>query len=162
MPSTDARSLFVIGLTLAVGLVLSVFPLPEWAQPYRPQWPLMVLSYWCMALPHRVGVLAGWSTGLLVDVMTGTLLGQHALGYAIGAYLVLSLHRRLRLFPWWQQAASVGGIFALDRLIALVATGATGGIAPGWSHWLAPVSSTLLWPWIFIVLRDIRRKFRVH
>jgi len=162
MPGTDTRSILTIGLTLAAALVLAIFPLPDWAQPYRPQWPLMVLGYWCMALPHRVGVLVGWTTGLLGDVLTGTLLGQQALGYAIAAYLIITLHRRLRLFPWWQQAASLGGIFALERMISFLALGATGGMTPDWTHWLAPVTSMALWPWMFIILRDIRRKFRVH
>jgi rod shape-determining protein MreD len=162
MAERAGQGLLAIAVSLAVALVLTVFPLPEWAQPYRPQWPLMVLAYWCMALPHRVGVAAGWLTGLLTDVLTGTLLGQHALGYALAMYLVLTMHQRLRLFPWWQQAAALGGIFATERLISFLVTGATNGQPQTWSHWLAPLVSTALWPWLFIIMRDVRRKFGVR
>ena len=50
---------------------------------WRPAWVALVLVYWCMAAPDQVGVVAGWTTGLLLDVMTGTLLGQHALGLSV-------------------------------------------------------------------------------
>ncbi len=162
MAGVRARSILTIALTLAVAMVLSMVPLPEWAQSYRPQWPLIVLAYWSMALPNRVGVVAGWATGLLMDVLTSTLLGHHALGYAVAMYLVLALHRRLRLYPWWQQAVAMGGIFGVERIISYLVIGATTGEPPPWQYWLSPAVGMLLWPWIFVILRDIRRKFRVR
>lgn len=162
MTEDKGHGWLTIGFTLATALVLAIFPLPEWAQPYRPQWPLMVLAYWCLALPRRIGVAAGWLTGLVTDVMTGTLLGQHALGYAVAIYLVLTLHQRIRLFPWWQQAAALGGVFVTERLISFLVTGATTGQPQPWNHWISPVVSTALWPWLFVILRDVRRKFRVR
>jgi rod shape-determining protein MreD len=162
MAGVRARSIFTIAVTIAVALMLTIFPLPDWAQPYRPQWPLMVLAYWSMALPLRVGVFAGWVTGLFTDVITGALLGHHALGYALAIYVVLAVHRRLRLYPWWQQAAAVGGVFGLERLVSFLVIGATTGEAPTWQYWLSPLVGTLLWPWVFVILRDVRRKFRVR
>jgi rod shape-determining protein MreD len=162
MADYKGQGLLTIVFSLAIALMLTIFPLPDWAHPYRPQWPLMVLAYWCMALPRRIGVAAGWLTGLVTDVMTGTLLGQHALGYALAMYLVLTLHQRLRLFPWWQQAVALGGIFATERLISFLVVGATTGQPQPWSHWVSPVVSMALWPWLFVILRDVRRKFRVR
>lgn len=162
MTSAIGRSVLAIAATLAVALMLTIFPLPDWAHPYRPQWPLMVLAYWSMALPHRVGVAVGWFTGLITDVMTGTLLGQHALGYSLAMYLVLTVHQRLRLYPWWQQAAALCGVFALERLLSFLVLGATTGEPQPPSFWLAPLASTALWPWLFIILRDVRRKFRIR
>lgn len=158
---SPSRSISVIVLTLAVGLVLAVIPLPEWALPYRPQWPLLILAYWCMAVPQRVGVISGWTVGLVTDTMTGTLLGQHALTYAVCAYLVVSMHRRLRLFPWWQQTVAMGGLFFLDRLVSFLVAGATTGQTQPWNHWLTPMISMLLWPWTFMIMREVRRRFRV-
>ena len=51
MVDTAGRGALAILITLAVALMLMVFPLPDWAQPFRAQWPLMVLAYWCMAIP---------------------------------------------------------------------------------------------------------------
>ena len=162
MVDTAGRGALAILITLAVALMLMVFPLPDWAQPFRAQWPLMVLAYWCMAIPERIGVVAGWLTGLVTDAMTGTLLGQHALGYSLAMFLILTLHQRLRLYPWWQQAAAMGGVFAMERLISFLVIGATTGKPQPWAFWLPVVVSVGLWPWLFIILRDLRRKFRVY
>ena len=71
-----------MAMSFVVSLMLTALPMPEWASLWRPAWVALVLIYWCMALPARSGVLVGWSVGLLLDVMTGTLLGQHALALA--------------------------------------------------------------------------------
>lgn len=160
--ASPLRSTLVIILTLAVALMLVVVPLPEWAQPYRPQWTLMVLTYWVMALPQRVGVIGGWTTGLFVDAVTGTLLGQHALSYALGSYLVLTQHRRLRLFPWWQQTATMSGIFLLDRIVSFLVAGATTNTALPWSYWIAPFVSMALWPWMLALLQALRHRLRIR
>ena len=68
----------VIAFTFIIALLLTVIPLPEGLRFLRPDWVGLVLIYWCMALPHRVGVASGWFMGLMVDLLTGTLLGQHA------------------------------------------------------------------------------------
>ncbi len=153
---------YIVYLTLALGFVLTVIPLPEWAINYRPQWVTLILIYWCMALPERFGVGVGWFTGILLDVLTGTLLGQHALGLALVAYLTLKLHRRVRVLPLRQQIFTIFVLLLVERLLALWATGAAGYPAPTLWYWAAPVMGMLLWPWIYIILRDIRRRFRVR
>ena len=69
----------VIYLTLLVALVLMILPLPDWAQIYRPNWMALVLIYWSMALPGRVGLLFAFFSGIILDTSLGTLLGQHTL-----------------------------------------------------------------------------------
>ena len=59
----------------------------------------------------------------------------------------------MRLYPWWQQAVAMGGIFALERMTSFLVVGATTGGAPPWQFWLAPAVGMLLWPLIFILLR---------
>ncbi len=151
----------IIFTTFLATLVLTVLPLPDWAQPLRPAWCTLVLIYWCLALPQRVGVIIGWLTGIAVDVVTETLLGQHALGLAIVAFITLKLHQRVRLFPLWQQALVVFLILALERLLYLLVAGATGHSIPGLDYWGPVFAGMLLWPWVYIVLRDVRRRFRV-
>ena len=150
-----------IVITLAAALVLTVLPLPDWADPYRPQWYTLALVYWCFALPERVGVATGWVLGLAVDVITGTLLGQHALSLSLIAFLSVKLHRRVRVFPLWQQSLTVLILLALERLLSLWIIGATGHSTPSLSYWAPVVVGMLLWPWVFIILRDLRRRFRV-
>ncbi|WP_455219971.1 rod shape-determining protein MreD, partial [Kaarinaea lacus] len=66
---------FVILITFIVALTLMMMPLPEWAESARPQWLMMVVIYWCIALPDRFGVILAWLVGLVLDVATGALLG---------------------------------------------------------------------------------------
>lgn len=152
----------IIYLTLLLGFLLTLLPLPEWAQIYRPQWVVLILIYWCMALPERVGVGVGFTTGLLLDVLMGTLLGQHALGLSAVAYLTIKLHRRVRVMRLRQQVFTIFILLLVERLLALWTTGAAGYPTPSLLYWITPIVGTLLWPWVFIILRDARRRFHVH
>lgn len=151
----------VILLTLVAALLLTLLPLPEWARPYRPAWQNLALIYWCMAAPQRIGVVSAWLLGLVTDITTGTLLGQHALGLAVIAYLVLHLHQRLRVFPLFQQSAVILLLLGTERVLSYWVMGAAHQTQPGSEYWIQPLVGMLLWPWVYIILRDIRRRFRV-
>ena len=137
-------------------------PLPAWAEAARPQWLMMVVIYWCIALPDRFGVIFAWMAGLVLDVATGALLGQNALAFGIVAFLAIKLHLRIRLFPLWQQALSILILIALYQIITLWVKGFTGQSAQTWAYWLASLTSMLLWPFVFTLLRGVRRFYRVR
>ncbi|MGD8514265.1 MAG: rod shape-determining protein MreD [Granulosicoccaceae bacterium] len=158
----NRRGGIIIIASLLVAMLLVALPLPEWAQRFRPEWVALVMIYWCLAVPHRFGIGWSWCAGLFVDVLTGSLLGQHALAYAVVAYIVLKLHRRLRVFPVWQQALSVLVLVLLAQMLVLWVKGAIGQPPNSWTYWLPSVTSTLLWPWVYLVLRDLRRHFQVQ
>jgi rod shape-determining protein MreD len=151
----------VILVVFLTALGLTVMPLPDWAKDFRPQWVPLVLIYWCLALPQRVGVGTAWTLGIGEDVITGTLLGQHALGLSLTAFLTLRLHQRIRIFPLWQQSITVLVLLLVERLLSLWVIGATGQPTPSLWYWTPTLVSMLLWPWVFIVLRDVRRRFAV-
>ena len=161
MSSRTQSGSLVIVFSFFVALLLTGLPLPDWAQLFRPNWVALVLVYWCLALPTRVGVGTGWIIGLVVDVMTGGLLGQNALGLAIIAFLTNKLHQRIRVYPLRQQSATVLLFLLLERLICLWIMGFTGRSIELPQYFLPALIGTLLWPWIFFILRDLRRHFRV-
>ncbi|MFA7386454.1 MAG: rod shape-determining protein MreD, partial [Thiohalobacteraceae bacterium] len=148
-------------VSLAAALLLTSVPLPDDLRILRPDWVLLVLIYWSMALPHRAGVGTAWLLGLVVDVLTGTLLGQHALAYSLVIFLTLKLHQRLRLYPLWQQALSVLVLLSLGQLLLLWINGMIGRPIQSWLYWLPSLVGALLWPFLFIILRSLRRAFRV-
>ncbi|MEK7322392.1 MAG: rod shape-determining protein MreD [Pseudomonadota bacterium] len=152
---------WIIIASFVVALLLGIVIMPAWTALFRPEWAAMVLIYWCLALPHRINVGYGWLAGLCVDVLSGALLGQHALGFAVIAYLVVKLHQRLRVFPVWQQALSVTVFVALEQLLVLWVQGMIGLAHESWTYWLPSIVSGLLWPWTFWLLRRLRRRFRV-
>ena len=148
-------------MSLILAFMLTAMPLPEWAVNWRPAWVAMVLIYWSMALPDRVGIGIGWLLGLLLDVQQGTILGQNALGLAVIAYITLRSHQRIRVFPLVQQAILVCCYVLLFKLLVLWIKGMMGLPPQHWTFWMPAVTSMLLWPWLFIVLRDVRRRFHV-
>ncbi len=157
----NGRGSSVVWLSLGAALLLMILPLPEWARAFRPQWAVLVLIYWCLALPHRVSVGTGFLLGLLLDVLTGTLLGQHALGLSLVAYLAVQLHARIRVFPLWQQAFAVLVLLVMEHMLSLWVMAATGQATPTLRYWAAPLVGALLWPWVFVTLRNVRRRFKV-
>lgn len=152
---------WVIAASFIVALVLMILPMPEWTRYFRPEWLTLVLIFWCMTLPARVSVGTGWFIGLLLDVAHGTLLGQHALALTLVAYVVLRLHQRLRLFPIWQQSLIVLLLVALNQLLVLWIKGISGHSPDSWAYWLPSLTSMAIWPWVLVILRDLKRFFRV-
>ena len=151
-----------IFLSMVAALLLLVLPLPEWAQPFRPQWPALVLIYWSMALPQRVGVGSAWLLGFTADLLTESLLGLHALGFSLIAFIVLKLYRQIRVFPLWQQATGVLLLLLMERFLTTWIMGFVGEPPLSPLYWSAPLVGMLLWPWVFLVLRDARRRFHVN
>lgn len=152
---------WVILLTFITGLLLTLLPVPDWATPYRPEWVTLTLIYWTIALPDRIGIGTAWVLGLLLDAATGTVLGEHALALSVAAYICLKLHRHLRVYPLWQQSFIVLLIVLLSQLLRLWMRDISGQMSSEWHYWSTSIASMLLWPWLFIVMRDLRRRFRV-
>ena len=101
------HSIWVIFLSFFIAYLLAIVPFPEWAMNYRPEWVPMVLIYWTMALPYRVGIGSAWAVGLVLDVLEGATLGVNALALVVVAYVALSLHQRMRMFSALQQSGLV-------------------------------------------------------
>lgn len=160
-----AAGLVVIVASFFVAMILSVITLPSSVPSVvgylRPEWVVLVLIYWIIALPHRVGLVVAWLIGLMLDVLLGDLLGQHGIGFVIVAYIAQSLYQRLRMFSIWQQSLIVFVIVGLYQLINFWIESVVGQAE--WSLWylLPSVVSALVWPWVFLVLRYLRRVFNV-
>lgn len=154
---TEKHSGSLIVTSLLIALILSVIPLPEALRFARPDWALLVLLYWNLELPDRVGVGTAWLVGLLQDVLVATLLGQHALGYTLAAYIAVKLHQRIRLYPIWQQAISISVLLALSQLISLWINGILGRPVNIWLYWLPTLLGILVWPLVSVTLRNLRR-----
>lgn len=155
--SQTANSRMIIGISLLVALTLSILPWPVWTEQFRPDWVALVLIYWCMALPNRVGVGTAWTTGLILDVLYGSMLGENALAKALVAFLTVHFHLQLRMFPRWQQAVVVLLLIAVNNLLVLWIKHLAGQAPATWSYLTPSIVSMLIWPWLFVILRDVRR-----
>src|SRR3990167_1046981 len=102
-----ARGGWIIALTLVIAAILGVVPMPAWLEFWRPEWVALVLIYWVIALPHKVGLLAAWVAGFFLDVLEGSLLGLNAMALTLIAYVALSLYQRMRMFTPLQQSTTI-------------------------------------------------------
>ncbi len=152
---------WIIILSFVVAIMLMALPLSDWAVNWRPAWVAIVLIYWCMAVPDRVGIAVGWFLGLLLDVQQSTVLGQNALGLTLIAFITIKSYQRMRVYPLAQQAVLICFYLLLYELIMLWITGYTGTSTWDWTYWMPAITSMLLWPWLFIILRDVRRKYHI-
>lgn len=149
-----------IGIFTIIGaFMLAIMPLPDWAVEFRPDWVTLVLIYWAMATPSKIGVTMAWVTGLLLDVSYGTLMGQHAVGMVLVIYVIHIQHQRLRVASLLQQAIVIFFLLMLKQLLTLWVDGIIGRAPDSWLYFMPAIISTLLWPWTYLILRDLRRKF---
>ena len=153
---------FVIFLSLLTGLILMIMPLPETVQIYRPHWVALMLIYWSMAIPERIGLWFAFFSGIMVDVSQGTLLGQHALALIIIVYINLNFYQRIRVMSLAQQAMYVFGLLVMGQVVIVWVEGIMGRPTPILAFFAAPFVGMLIWPWIFVILRDIRRKAKIN
>lgn len=153
----------VILVTLMLAAWLEVLPLPDMLVYLRPEWLALTLVYWVIALPHRIGVFWGFGTGLFMDVLVGAVLGQHALAFAVIAWVSALVHKRMRVFPPPQQSLVVFMLVGAAVLINWLVQDALGRahLAP-WLMLLSAVTSALLWRPVYGVLRWVRRRFLVR
>jgi rod shape-determining protein MreD len=142
----------IIAFTLLVAAVLAIVPNPLWLQWARPEWVALVMLYWCMALPHRVGLLSAAVTGVFQDVLEGAPLGQHGLAL---------LYKRLRVFSLWQQSAMVFLIIGMHQLIYQWVQSLQGAAAGSLLFLLPALTSALVWPVALHVLRALRRYYHM-
>ena len=94
--------------------------------------------------------------GILLDTLTGSLMGMHALSLVVMIYLVQRFRARLRFFPPWQQALSILALLVNDRIIRLWISSLLGEPVPTWHYWLSPMVGMAMWPWLFLLLDRIR------
>ena len=123
----------------------------------------MVLIYWVMALPYRLGIGVAWCAGLLLDILEGSALGLNAISLVILAYVAMSLHQRMRMFTSLQQSGLILALVGLNLMLChwlQIVTGQT--INVSLLFLMAALTSAVIWPSLFQLLRQIRRSFDVH
>lgn len=149
-----------IFITLGIALLLTLLPLPGVLDALRPYWVALVLIYWCLETNGMISLGLVFVLGLLLDLLTGSLLGLHALSLVILVYLVTRFQARLKFFPPWQQALSVLALLLNDRIILLWIISLRGDPLPSLDFWLPPIVGTLIWPWLFLLLDRYRGVMR--
>lgn len=149
-----------ITFTVLVALVLSIVHLPEVLRAARPHLLLLLVIYWSLVSPRLCGLTFAWACGLAVDVLTGKILGQHAVAFLLIAFLTHKLQLRMRVFPIYHQTLVVFGWLALYEFVVFWIDGIIGPAITTWQRWLPVVTSAVLWPALVAVLDTWNRRTR--
>lgn len=153
----------VIIVSLLIAALLEVVPFPEAINWIRPEWMLLVLVYWVLALPRRIGVLWGFGVGLYYDVLVGATMGQWGLAFALGAYVMLAAYKRMRVFTSLQQCAVVFLLIGTVSLLAYSVQESVGRTSyPPYTILYASFTSALFWRPVCAVLRWVQLRFLVR
>lgn len=133
-------------LTLMVALILNFIPLNPFLHTLRPDFVALVILYWCINQPQRVGMFAAICAGLMMDVHHAGILGHHAMSYCIIVYIASILRRRISIFQLIKQAPQIGLILVIMQSFQILITLLSGAHFPGWDFYLASLSGTIAWP----------------
>ena len=142
--------------SLLVALLLDMLPLGRVA--WMPDLLALVLVFWNVHQPSRVGIGLAFMFGLGMDVHESALLGQHALAYTMLSFFATMVHRRLLWFSVPSQALQIMPLFVGAHALVLIIRLVSGGVFPGWSWLLAPLIETLLWPVVSVLLLVPQRR----
>lgn len=143
-------------VTVVIAMCLRIAPWPGFLININPDWVLLALIYWTMAVPERVGIFHAWTIGLLTDVLTGRVLGQYALTYSLIIYICLLLHKRLRQFPLPQQSLFIFFCLLFIQILLFWLNNIQHQSQLHASFWLPVFTGTLCWPFIYTALRRVR------
>ena len=132
-----------IRLTLVLAFLLNLLPTSYW--PFFPEWVMLVVLFWSVRAPLIVGTGTAFVLGLLMDVVDGSLLGQHALAYVLVSYTGRVLSARILWMPLKQQVMHVVPIMFVGALIEVLVRWFAGDEFPGYLYLLQPLLSALLW-----------------
>jgi rod shape-determining protein MreD len=139
--------------TLVAAAIINMMPWSGWIAWFRPDFVALLVLYWVIEEPRRVGFTAAFSLGLLMDVAEGALLGQHALSYSILAYAGMALNRRVHRFSLTAQVAHVIPLLILNDLIIVGVRLLAGADFPGYQYFLGSFVAGALWPIMSVLLK---------
>jgi len=159
--SNQFRPVWVVVASFVVAACLNIFPTGLPGGYFQPDWVALVLIYWCLWEPERIGAGAGWASGLLLDVLDYAVLGKHALAKTVCGFAANRISLRLRVYPVWQQCIGVGILVAIDTLVVALVLLVLERPTMSLGRWLTPFASMLMWPLVLVALqrRSSNRSF---
>jgi len=157
---------WLILVTILFAMVLGVLHLPEtwpaWLGWWRPAWVSVVIFYWVLAVPNRLGLIAAWLLGFLVDALNADPLGLNGFLLAAITYIAWRFYERLRMYSIAQQCGVVFLLVLAGETLRLLVADMMFGRGMSWAVVLPAFTSMLLWPFAFLILDRLRASARIE
>ena len=148
--TADSRARMLLSALIA--LILTVLPLPSWADMVRPQFLVLAVLYWSVNAPRTGDIAFGFFAGLMLDIFQGPVLGEHALALALISYIAVREHQRIRSKPMFQQALIVFAALVVYEFVLFAIDGWTGHPITSPLRWIHTVTGALIWPFAAAML----------
>lgn len=156
---SHAQGLIFVAVSLLAALVLTIAPLSAGLAWLRPDWLMLVLIYWLLAMPENVGIALCWMCGIVQDILLGTVLGQNAFSLAVVAYIIQISYQQLRMFSLRKQAALIALLELFRILVDQWAQNLNGVSQTHWLVFLPVLSTALLWFFLRPMMSWLQRLF---
>ena len=133
-------------VTLLLAFVLSIVPIKEEWVLWRPEWMALTLIHWALYMPKKSSLILAWFVGLLVDALQGSILGQHAFGFALVVLMTFRIRPHILVDSFSHQLFVLFIVLGTYLHVNLWILGITGNSPAGWGYWLTVASSIIIWP----------------
>ncbi len=143
-------SMLFVWFSMVLAVILSCIPVGRFQA--MPDFVALVLAFWCVREPHRIGMGAGFILGVTVDVIIGSVMGQHATAYVLLAWAAIANARRLLWFSPAVQSLYMVPMFFMVQLVMLLLRMASGGRFPGWEYFFTCFTTAVLWLPVYYLL----------
>lgn len=148
----------MIYLSLVAALMLNLVVSDNIVILVRPDFIALTILYWNIHQPRQSGMSLAFVSGIIMDVVNTSIMGQHALIYCLITFFALLFYRRLRMFGAFRQIPAILWILLLAQIAQLLIGTLTGTYSPDWRILLTSVSGGLLWPFVAIMLTNLRKQ----
>jgi len=160
--TVSGRLVIGVAISAFIALVLTVVQLPGWLFYFWPDWIAIVVAYWALMTPKRVGPFVGFIIGTLLEVLFVRKFGVLGFGLATLAFIVNSTSQQLRALSIWQQMISIGVFISFFKLLTGWLSGLVSGFTITPEYWYSLLGSVLIWPFAYILLEELRRVVRIR
>lgn len=162
MANYQTKGRLVIWTSFLIALIFQAAPWPGTLEVLRPAWVLLVVFYWVLALPHRVNVGTAMVIGLLWDLLLGSTLGVRGMMIAIVVYIVALNFQVLRNMALWQQGVLLGLLTMIAKLLEFFGEYLISDVVFNPHYLWSGIINAILWPWMFLLMRRIRRHWSIR
>jgi rod shape-determining protein MreD len=153
------RSFLSISMSFLFAMILVIIPMPSWLIWWRPQWVFLVLIFWVLRAPNNVGIGIAFFVGLLLDLLTGKLLGLNAFIFSLLIFLLVQFQKQWRNLPLWQQIFMIFLLTLGNLSLKYIVYGIMGTESGTWAYWWSVFSSALIWPLLYLFLRNYQYRW---